>query len=71
MDEYNTTDSDEPAAKVLASNAENLWAIGTVGNAPQVLIVNNKLKNVTDAGYWTWDCLWTYPNFPAQWYFES
>ena len=71
MDEYNRTDSDEPAAKVLASNAENIWTMGTVGNAPQVLIVNDKLKNVTDAGYWTWDCLWTYPNRPEQWYFES
>ena len=29
-----TTDADEPAAKVLASNAENVWTIGTVGQRP-------------------------------------
>jgi peptide/nickel transport system substrate-binding protein len=71
MDEYNTSDSDEAAANVLASNAENLWTIGTVGNCPQVMIVNNSLKNISEKGYWTWDCLWTYPNYPEQWYFDA
>jgi hypothetical protein len=32
-----------------------------------VLIVNKKLMNVTDAGYWTWDGLWTYPTWAEQW----
>ena len=71
MDEYNMTDANEPAASVLASNAENVWTIGTVGNAPQVLVVNKKIKNLTEAGYWTWDSLWSYPNFAEQLYFES
>jgi hypothetical protein len=29
--------------QVLASSAENVWAIGTVGNAPRVLIVSKSL----------------------------
>jgi len=71
MDEYNMTDENEPAAKVLASQAEHVWTIGTVGNAPHPLIINNALHNTTDDGYWTWDSLWTWPVWPAQWYIEQ
>jgi peptide/nickel transport system substrate-binding protein len=71
LDEYNRTDSDEPAAFVLRTQAEKVWTIGTVGQAPHPLYVHNDLRNVADNGYWVWDCLWTYPVFPEQWFFES
>ena len=72
MEEYNLTDKDEPAASVLQSQADHVWTIGTVGNAPHPLFVRNSLKNVSETGgYWTWDSLWSYPEHPEQWYFES
>jgi peptide/nickel transport system substrate-binding protein len=72
LDEYMTNDSVEPAAKVLESQAEHVWTIGSVGNAPQCLFVRNNLKNVSDTGgFWTWDSLWSFPECPEQWYFEQ
>ena len=72
MDEYNLTDSDDPAAKVLSSQAEHVWTIGTVGNAPHPLFLRNNLRNVSETGgFWTWDSLWTYPEFPEQWFLKQ
>ncbi|MGI6366952.1 MAG: ABC transporter substrate-binding protein [Anaerolineae bacterium] len=71
-DEYTLTDGDEPARKVLESQAEHIWTIGSVGNAPHPLFVRNNLRNVSeDRGFWTWDSLWTFPEFPEQWYVEQ
>jgi peptide/nickel transport system substrate-binding protein len=62
LDEYNITDSDEPARKVLESQAEHVWTLGSVGNAPHPLFVRNTLKNVSETGgFWTWDSLWAFP----------
>ena len=44
-----TPDNDERLAagkKILRSQAENLWNIGTVGNVPNPVIVSNRLGNV-------------------------
>ena len=72
MDEYNLTDEDEPARKVLESQAEHVWTIGAIGNAPHPLFIRNNLKNVSEmGGLWTWDTLWSYPEFPEQWFFEA
>ncbi|MHB1317492.1 MAG: ABC transporter substrate-binding protein [Anaerolineae bacterium] len=72
LDEYQTNDSNEPARKVLESQAEHVWTIGSVGNAPQCLWVRNTLKNVSETGgFWTWDSLWTFPECPEMWYFEQ
>ena len=71
LDEYNRTESDEPAAFVLRTQAEKIWNIGTVGEAPHPLWVRNTLKNVAANGVWVWDCLWTEPWYPEQWYFEQ
>ena len=72
LDEYMTNDSNEPAAKVLESQMEHIWTIGSVGNAPQCLWVRNNLKNVSETGgFWTWDSLWTFPECPEMWYFEQ
>ncbi|MGI6368981.1 MAG: ABC transporter substrate-binding protein [Anaerolineae bacterium] len=71
LDEYNLTDSNEPAANTLKSMAEHVWAVSTVGNAPQPLIVRNYLRNVSETGgYWSWDTLWTRPELPEQWYLD-
>ncbi|MHB1319722.1 MAG: hypothetical protein ACYCYF_13990, partial [Anaerolineae bacterium] len=72
LDEYNITDSDEPAAKVLESQAAHVWTMGTVGNAPHPLFVRNNLKNVSETGgFWTWDSLWVFPEYSETWYFEQ
>lgn len=57
--------------KILESNAENLWTIGTVGLAPFPLIVSNELKNVPEKGYWGWDNRWSFGYHPETWYLEQ
>jgi peptide/nickel transport system substrate-binding protein len=71
LDNYLRTDEDQYGHIALASNAENLWTIGTIANGPHPLIVNNKLKNLSPDGFWTWDYLWAIPTWPEQLYFES
>jgi peptide/nickel transport system substrate-binding protein len=71
MDNYIETDEDEWATKTLESQAEHVWVIGVVGNAPHPLILNKALTNVTADGYWVWDSLWTYPFYPEQWFYKS
>jgi peptide/nickel transport system substrate-binding protein len=56
---------------ILQSNAENVWTIGTVGLAPQPVIVSSRLKNVTPEGYWGWDNRWTPAYHPSTWYLEN
>ena len=57
---------------MLESQAEHVWTIGTVGNAPHPLFVRNNLKNVSDTGgFWSWDSLRSFPECPEQWYFEQ
>jgi peptide/nickel transport system substrate-binding protein len=70
-DEFLETGGLEPAANILSSQAEHIWTIGVVGNAPQPLVVNNALTNVAPDGYWVWDSLWTWPVYPEQWFFKS
>ena len=60
----------ELGKKILASQAENLWVIGTVGLAPQPLVVSTRLRNVPTRGYWGWDNRWTTPYFTESWYLE-
>ena len=56
--------------QILATNAEKLWTIGTVGLAPQPVVVSDRLKNVVDEGLWGWDIRGTMPYHPATWYFD-
>ncbi|MEM9623924.1 MAG: ABC transporter substrate-binding protein, partial [Pseudomonadota bacterium] len=56
--------------QILATNAEELWTIGTVGLAPQPVVVSDRLKNVVDTGLWGWDIRGTMPYHPSTWYFE-
>ena len=53
---------------ILQSTAENLWSIGTVGLAPQPVVVSERMRNVPAHGYWGWDNRWTPPYQPATWY---
>ncbi|NLM53982.1 MAG: hypothetical protein GX195_03505, partial [Firmicutes bacterium] len=55
---------------ILASQAENLWVIGTVGMAPHAVIVNKDLRNVPEDGLWCWDTHWTMSVNPEQFYFD-
>lgn len=69
-----TTDPAERIAagkKVLASNAENVWNIGTVGLAPQPVVISKRLRGVPARGTWGWDNRWTMAYHPATWYFAD
>ena len=59
------------AKTLLAAAAENLWTIGTVGQAPHPVVVSTRLRNVTPTGVWGWDSRWTLPYHPATWYFDD
>ena len=61
----------ELGKNILRSTAENLWTIGTIGLAPQPVVISNRLKNVPAQGYWGWDNRWTMPYHPATWYLEE
>ena len=59
------------AKSLLNAAAENLWTIGTVGQAPHPVVVSNRLKNVTPTGIWGWDNRWTLAYHPSTWYFDE
>jgi len=69
-----TTDEEENidlGRKILASQAENLWCIGTVGMYPQVVIVRNNLRNIPQESLWGWDVMYTFPAHPEQFFFKG
>jgi peptide/nickel transport system substrate-binding protein len=55
----------------LQAQAENLWVIGTVGNAPHPVILDNDLGNVPPDALWAWDTLWLSSHHPEQLFFRS
>ena len=55
----------EMGKKLLASAAENLWVIGTIGLAPHPVVVSKRLKNVLRNGIWGWDTRWTLAYHPV------
>ena len=59
------------AKTLLQAAADNLWAIGTVGNAPQPVAVSRRLKNVAPSGIWGADNRWTMAYHPATWYIDE
>ncbi|MDP6054287.1 MAG: ABC transporter substrate-binding protein, partial [Candidatus Latescibacteria bacterium] len=61
----------ELGKNILRSQAENLWTIGTLGLAPQPVVVSNTLRNVPHFGYWGWDNRWTLPYHPETWFLET
>ena len=73
--EMNTTIDEskriELGRRILRSQAENLWTIGTVGIAPHPIIVREELHNVPKSGYWGWDNRWSLPYHPETWYIKK
>ena len=70
--EATTEEHRTKAAKtLLEAAAENLWTIGTVGQAPHPVVVSTRLKNVTSTGIWGWDNRWTLAYHPSTWYFDE
>ena len=70
---YSTIDNKrrtEVGKKILGISAENIWTIGTVGLAPQPVVISRKLRGVPDKGIWGWDNRWTLSYHPSTWYFE-
>ncbi|MFW6007591.1 MAG: ABC transporter substrate-binding protein [Halanaerobiales bacterium] len=61
----------ELGKKILRSQAENLYVIGTVGKVPWPILINDNLKNVPEKGIWAWDTLWTSSRNPGSFYFEN
>jgi len=70
MDKYAETDDIQYVDKLLASQAENVWTIGTVADAPVPLLFNKDMKNVPESDYWVWDGLSGSANYPEAWYFD-
>nr|WP_235003735.1 ABC transporter substrate-binding protein [Jhaorihella thermophila] len=52
-----TTDDERAAAwrEMLQIHADNVFAIGTLNEAPQPIVVNKRLRNVPEKGMWAWD----------------
>lgn len=54
------------AQRILELQAENLWVIGVVGQAPFPVIVSKDLHNFAELGYWGWDTMWSTTFNPEQ-----
>lgn len=70
FDKYAETDDVQYVDKLLASQAENIWTIGTVADAPVPLLFNKDMKNVPEVDYWVWDALDGFESYPEAWYFD-
>ncbi|MCS7367935.1 MAG: ABC transporter substrate-binding protein [archaeon YNP-WB-062] len=60
----------QAAREIWRSNAENLWAIGTIGLVPQPIVVNKRLRNIPEKGLWTWDYFFGVLYSPEQYFFK-
>ena len=58
------------AKEIWKSNAENLWAIGTVGLIPHPIIVSKRLHNVPEEGWWAWDYFYAALYSPEQFFLK-
>jgi peptide/nickel transport system substrate-binding protein len=70
MDKYAETDDVQYVDMILKSQAENIWTIGTVADAPFPIIVNKDLKGVAEVGYAVWDALWNNQEYPEAFYYD-
>lgn len=61
----------EYAKKILQSQAENLWSIGTVGRAPGVATANQRLRNVPEDLVYGWAAPYTSHIDPENWFFDG
>jgi peptide/nickel transport system substrate-binding protein len=70
IDKYMETDANEWADNCLASQAENIWTIGTVADGPSPLIINKDMANVAEMTYYVWDNLYGNETYPEAWYYD-
>ena len=74
-EELRTTMDDERrlelGRRILATHAENVWNIGTVGLAPHPVVVSSRLRGVPPVAVWGWDIRWTMASQPSTWYFDE
>lgn len=69
-----TLDEDERTRlgkEILKQQAENLWAVGTVGMAPVPIIAATNLRNVPDEQLWGWDCFFGQVFDSVTWYLQQ
>ena len=71
IDKYAETDDIQYVDKLLKSQAENVWTIGTVADGPLPLIVNKDLKNLPESNFWVWDTLSGHQEYPEAWYYDK
>jgi len=57
--------------EILTINVENLYCIGTVGQAPWPIIIKNNLKNTPEKGAFGWSYRIWKPYQPDQWFFKN
>ena len=74
-DEFNKTvdarKRDTIIRQIIALHRKNIWIIGTVGGIPQLVIVNNKLRNVPDGILWDDPFRSELNSFPEQFFFRQ
>jgi peptide/nickel transport system substrate-binding protein len=75
-DEFQTTltgseDYMRIGREILKLNVENLYLIGTVGLAPQPIIVKNNLRNFPESGVFDWDYRFYVPYLGETWFFKD
>ncbi len=74
-DEFNRTvdarKRDTIIRQIIALHRKNIWIIGTVGGIPQLVIVNNKLRNVPDGILWDDPYRSELNSFPEQFFFKQ
>jgi len=56
---------------ILQAQAENLWTIGTVGMAPQVVLVKKNFRNIPEEGIWGWGHMWTWTQHQETFFFKQ
>ncbi|KKK48974.1 hypothetical protein LCGC14_3139750, partial [marine sediment metagenome] len=57
--------------KILRSQAENLWSIGTVSMPPHITIANQSLRNCPEVAPAAWDTFYAAPLPPEAFWFDD
>ena len=68
---YKDTLAADAADKLLSLQAENVWSIGTVGEAPLPIILRSNLRNFPSYGINVWDGNASWPFFTECVYFKK
>jgi peptide/nickel transport system substrate-binding protein len=64
-------ESNRVGAEMVKIHADNLLGIGTVGDTPDPIFVNNRVGNFGDPPAKYYGAYWIYPMRPAQWYIKK